>query len=303
MVSGCNIENASFGLTLCAECGLVSALVSGGHGRLVAVSVTAGDGRPLAPCGRCRQLLMEHGGPACWSTGGRQLRRSGSANCSRVRSTLPISCPAGPGRLAESRTMTPDRPALGSPLTGRQLASPLRRRRPGPRQARRRRAHRRGDPLADRCLRRRHCPRRAGRRLVDGHLLARDVTERTGQPHLAIVASGEVIDLSGLSRPSVDKHSTGGVGDKVSLVLAPLVASLGAAVPQLSGRGPGPYRRDPRQARGDTRDGALSSARLRSSTSSSLWAASYARPALRWPLPTASSTPCGTSPARSSPSP
>jgi thymidine phosphorylase len=55
----------------------------------------------------------------------------------------------------------------------------------------------------------------------------------------AIVASGEVVDLSGLSRPSVDKHSTGGVGDKVSLVLAPLLACLGAAVPQLSGRGLG----------------------------------------------------------------
>ena len=70
VVSGCNIENASFGLTLCAECGLVSALVSGGHGRLVAVSVTAGDGRPLAPCGRCRQLLMEHGGPGLLVDGG-----------------------------------------------------------------------------------------------------------------------------------------------------------------------------------------------------------------------------------------
>ena len=55
----------------------------------------------------------------------------------------------------------------------------------------------------------------------------------------AIVASGEVMDLSGLSRPTVDKHSTGGVGDKVSLVLAPLLAALGAAVPQLSGRGLG----------------------------------------------------------------
>ena len=62
-VTGCNVENASFGLTLCAECGLVSALVARGPGRLIAVSVTAGDGRPLAPCGRCRQLLMEHGGP------------------------------------------------------------------------------------------------------------------------------------------------------------------------------------------------------------------------------------------------
>lgn len=62
ILAACNVENASYGLTLCAECGLVSALVAGGHGRLVAVSVTAGDGRPLAPCGRCRQVLLEHGG-------------------------------------------------------------------------------------------------------------------------------------------------------------------------------------------------------------------------------------------------
>jgi thymidine phosphorylase len=55
----------------------------------------------------------------------------------------------------------------------------------------------------------------------------------------AMVGSGDVLDLSGLSRPTVDKHSTGGVGDKVSLVLAPLLASLGAAVPQMSGRGLG----------------------------------------------------------------
>jgi thymidine phosphorylase len=54
-----------------------------------------------------------------------------------------------------------------------------------------------------------------------------------------MVASGETLDLRGLSRPSVDKHSTGGVGDKISLILAPLVGACGAAVPQLSGRGLG----------------------------------------------------------------
>jgi thymidine phosphorylase len=54
-----------------------------------------------------------------------------------------------------------------------------------------------------------------------------------------MIASGERLELAGLTRPSVDKHSTGGVGDKVSLVLAPLVASCGAAVPMLSGRGLG----------------------------------------------------------------
>jgi len=55
----------------------------------------------------------------------------------------------------------------------------------------------------------------------------------------AMITSGERLDLAALTRPTVDKHSTGGVGDKVSLILAPLVASCGAAVPQLSGRGLG----------------------------------------------------------------
>jgi cytidine deaminase len=79
VVTGCNVENASFGLTLCAECGLVSALHAtppapstagfawAGPGPaapgLVAVAVVAGDGDPLLPCGRCRQLLLEAGGP------------------------------------------------------------------------------------------------------------------------------------------------------------------------------------------------------------------------------------------------
>lgn len=63
-VRGCNVENASYGLTLCAECGLVSDLAASGGGRLSAVAIVDGDGAPLAPCGRCRQLLFEHGGGA-----------------------------------------------------------------------------------------------------------------------------------------------------------------------------------------------------------------------------------------------
>ena len=62
IVVGCNVENASYGLTLCAECGLVSALHASGGGRLVAVVCVDGEGALLAPCGRCRQLLYEAGG-------------------------------------------------------------------------------------------------------------------------------------------------------------------------------------------------------------------------------------------------
>jgi cytidine deaminase len=83
VISGCNIENASYGLGLCAECSLVSALYGVGPAAgdpagstrpdlgsalrrpmLVALSVVDGNGDPLMPCGRCRQLLWEHGGPA-----------------------------------------------------------------------------------------------------------------------------------------------------------------------------------------------------------------------------------------------
>ena len=62
IVSGCNVENASYGLGLCAECGLVSALHATGGGRLVAFTCCDRDGSALMPCGRCRQLLWEHGG-------------------------------------------------------------------------------------------------------------------------------------------------------------------------------------------------------------------------------------------------
>ncbi|WP_223269328.1 cytidine deaminase [Frigoribacterium sp. ACAM 257] len=60
LVTGCNIENASYGITLCAECSLVSDLVMGGGGQLVAFACVDGNGGVLMPCGRCRQLLYEH---------------------------------------------------------------------------------------------------------------------------------------------------------------------------------------------------------------------------------------------------
>jgi cytidine deaminase len=63
IVVGCNVENASYGLGLCAECGLVSALHASGGGRLVAFACVDFHGSVLMPCGRCRQLLWEHGGP------------------------------------------------------------------------------------------------------------------------------------------------------------------------------------------------------------------------------------------------
>ncbi|MET0898728.1 MAG: cytidine deaminase [Mycobacterium sp.] len=78
VVAGCNVENVSYGLGLCAECSVVCALHSGGGGRLVALACVAADGELLMPCGRCRQLLYEHGGP-----------------------DMLIAHPAGPKRLAE----------------------------------------------------------------------------------------------------------------------------------------------------------------------------------------------------------
>ena len=63
VVAGCNVENVSYGLGLCAECSVVCALHSSGGGRLVAMVCVAADGELLMPCGRCRQVLFEHGGP------------------------------------------------------------------------------------------------------------------------------------------------------------------------------------------------------------------------------------------------
>ncbi|MCG5431710.1 cytidine deaminase [Mycobacterium sp. MYCO198283] len=63
IVVGCNVENVSYGLGLCAECAVVCALFAQGGGRLIALSCVDAAGAPLMPCGRCRQVLLEHGGP------------------------------------------------------------------------------------------------------------------------------------------------------------------------------------------------------------------------------------------------
>ena len=63
VVSGCNVENAAYGVALCAECGMVSQLHITGGGRLTHVVCVDGKGSVIMPCGRCRQLLFENGGP------------------------------------------------------------------------------------------------------------------------------------------------------------------------------------------------------------------------------------------------
>ena len=91
LVSGCNVENGSYGMTLCAECGLVSQLHLGGGGRLTRFVCVDGDGDVIMPCGRCRQLLHEHGGP-----------------------TLVVRTPRGPRSMAE---VLPDAFVLDGPVT------------------------------------------------------------------------------------------------------------------------------------------------------------------------------------------
>ncbi len=96
IVVGSNVENASYGLTLCAECSLVSDLARIGGGRLVAASIVAGDGEPIAPCGRCRQLLFEHGGDALLIDAG------DNAPPTRLEDLLPGAF--GPEDLGERRS-------------------------------------------------------------------------------------------------------------------------------------------------------------------------------------------------------
>ena len=109
VVVGCNVENASYGVGLCAECGLVSSLHATGGGRLVAISCVDAHGLPLMPCGRCRQLLYEHGGAECLVEAlPRPLRVGellphafGPEDLDKV--TGPTAVPAVPAQLAKWR--------------------------------------------------------------------------------------------------------------------------------------------------------------------------------------------------------
>ena len=185
-------------------------------GRLLAVSIVAGDGLPIAPCGRCRQLLFEHGGNDL-------LDRRGRRTASPSSGTILLPDAFGPSDLGTRRT---------SDCTFRRVTS-----------------SRRNATVANSVTRHQWT--------FDAYVLG-DVADeqmsallmaiffqRPDRPancargRIAMIASGERLDLRGLSRPTVDKHSTGGVGDKISLIFAPLVAACGAAVPQLSGRGLG----------------------------------------------------------------
>jgi cytidine deaminase len=95
LLTGCNVENASYGLSLCAECALVGQLHLTGGGRLVAVVAVAGDGEPVMPCGRCRQLLWEAGGP--------ELLVDGDGTPRRMAELLPTAFDADELRRGEAR--------------------------------------------------------------------------------------------------------------------------------------------------------------------------------------------------------
>ena len=230
IITGCNVENASYGLTLCAECAMVSEFHAGGYasagGRLVAVACVDGDGNPLTPCGRCRQLLLEAGGFSLIVN-----------EHQTIADLLPGAFTPEDLPDASSAAMTSEAEASTSSAANPTPAFSMQ------------------DILALKA---------AGQRITDDQIrwfissyTAGSIPDEQASSLLmairlrgmeadelavwtaAMIDSGERLDLASLPRPTVDKHSTGGVGDKISLILAPLVAACGAAVPQLSGRGLG----------------------------------------------------------------
>jgi len=105
VVVGCNVENAAYGVVLCAECGVVSSLHAGGGGRLVAFTCCDRRGERLMPCGRCRQLLWENGGTSLLVDTPRGIRP--------MSELLPDAF--GPEQLAQAHT-PPDPPGRASAI-------------------------------------------------------------------------------------------------------------------------------------------------------------------------------------------
>ena len=255
IVAGCNVENASYGLTLCAECAMVSELHAGGYasagGRLVAVACVDGDGNPLTPCGRCRQLLLEAGGFGLIVNEHQTIAEllPGAFTPEDLPETGDVLSDAGGDdtvRSSDASHSDPNQQDKSRDVIAK--ASTSSSTSPTP-------AFSMQDILALKA---------AGQRITDDQIrwfissyTAGSIPDEQASSLLmairlcgmevdelavwtaAMIDSGEKLDLASLPRPTVDKHSTGGVGDKISLILAPLVAACGAAVPQLSGRGLG----------------------------------------------------------------
>ncbi len=229
--TGANVENASFGLSICAERAAVCRAVAEGERRWLALAVAGSDPRPTPPCGACRQVLQEFAPELVVLLAGTE----GEVEEWRLADLLPraFTTFGGADVPAESlRTAAP--PPRVAPPGGDIDAVDLIERK------------KRGEALDETGI----------AALIDGFtakhvpdyqmaawlmavwfrgMTAAETTALTG----AMLRSGAELDLKDLPGPTADKHSTGGVGDKVSLLLAPLAAACGLHVPMLSGRGLG----------------------------------------------------------------
>ena len=239
LVSGCNVENAGYGVTLCAECGLVSELVRTGGGRLIAFACVDGRGEPCAPCGRCRQVLGEHAHPRmllAMPDGLMTIDEVLPGRFTRADLEAPGADAGGRAEPADGSGGTAGAEPAGAgagavePFDAVDVIAAKR--------ERRRLSDAQIDWVVDAYTRGAVAEEQMSAlamAICMGGMDRAEIARWTD----AMIRSGERMDFSGLGRPTADKHSTGGVGDKITLPLAPLVAAFGVGVPQLSGRGLG----------------------------------------------------------------